>query len=335
MLDADAAPIIGTFLLGKRRVLAVRYNGQKYVRLVGRAKQDLRHRHPRLWELIDKQPLDIDSNALCAHQNGMAACGGYWRGDGQQQVGIVGFGGNRREFEQVLALGMLVGELALNFREESTQGGNGSTGAASGARRDDETSIAGRAVPASTDASKARGPISSPRDAAALCATMASPWDVGAIVPLSWQAVAASRVQTSFQNPCDQADPSNRIQGSGQEHPRRGLPGDARRGPAGRTGSGRNSISCSSSTGRGSGLGRAAGRACCRERQHRRAGPPRARNFWGRGGRPEWPAGTGPGHVPAQGLAGGAHCACDGGMPRSCPGARAGWSDGAGLTALD
>ena len=123
MLDADAAPIIGTFLLGKRRVLAVRYNGQKYVRLLGRAKQDLRHRHPRLWELIDKQPLDIDSNALCAHQNGMAACGGYWRGDGQQQVGIVGFGGNRREFEQVLALGMLVGELALNFREESTQGG--------------------------------------------------------------------------------------------------------------------------------------------------------------------------------------------------------------------
>ena len=60
MLDADAAPIIGTFLLGKRRVLAVRYNGQKYVRLLGRAKQDLRHRHPRLWELIDKQPLDIE-----------------------------------------------------------------------------------------------------------------------------------------------------------------------------------------------------------------------------------------------------------------------------------
>ena len=122
-MDADAAPTIEAFLLGKRRVLAVRYNGQKYVALLGRAKQDLRHFHPRLWELINKQPPDIDSTALCAHQNGMAACGGYWRGDGQQQVGIVGFGRNRREFGQAMALGMLVGELALNFREDSTQGG--------------------------------------------------------------------------------------------------------------------------------------------------------------------------------------------------------------------
>ena len=96
MLDADAAPTIDAFLLGKRRVLAVRYNGQKYVALLGRAKQDLRHFHPKLWELINKQPLDIYSTALCAHQNGMAACGGYWRGDGQQQVGIVGFGRNKR-----------------------------------------------------------------------------------------------------------------------------------------------------------------------------------------------------------------------------------------------
>ena len=95
-MDADAAPTIEAFLLGKRRVLAVRYNGQKYMGLLGRAKQDLRHRHRRLWELIDKQPLDIDANALCAHQNGMAACGGYWRGDGQQQVGIVGIGRNKR-----------------------------------------------------------------------------------------------------------------------------------------------------------------------------------------------------------------------------------------------
>ena len=35
----------------------------------------------------------------------------------------MGFGRNRRECVQALALGMLVGELALKFREENTQGG--------------------------------------------------------------------------------------------------------------------------------------------------------------------------------------------------------------------